>query len=362
MVPQSTVTESGRNVVLDVLRAAAISMVVCYHVINLSPHQFPLLMSIGAWGAFGVDLFFVLSGWLIGGLYWRECARFGDVDILHFWKRRWLRTLPPYYVALLFSWIPVYLAGREPFDFGYLIFIQNYYRSMPYFVISWSLCIEEHLYLLLPLILVKRIRSHLAGKVFYVFLIVLAPVCRWVVSSGPDGINAPFGFLQVATHMRLEALLIGFGLSALSLNHPAAWVWARRAAPWLLVSGIAATALSALAGHLWLYRIGWSGVGVIWASLLVVLVERPIKVPGSRTWIRGIAISSYSIYLTHAMMIHVARAITDLLPRSSWFLYYPIALLLIAIAGTACYLGVERTSIVVRDRWAPRRRVLRHAA
>lgn len=89
-----------------------------------------------AYGAYGVDLFFILSGWLIGGLYWRERASFGDVRIFQFWIRRWMRTIPPYLAALLMSWFAVKYVRNEPFDYGYLVFIQNYYEVIPFFLVD----------------------------------------------------------------------------------------------------------------------------------------------------------------------------------------------------------------------------------
>ena len=83
--------EAKRNVNLDLLRATAISMVVVYHLIQNSPVSQPKLIQVVVFGQYGVDLFFVLSGWLIGRLYWKEHARFGSVDLLRFWARRWMR-------------------------------------------------------------------------------------------------------------------------------------------------------------------------------------------------------------------------------------------------------------------------------
>src|SRR5437867_7301754 len=93
-----------RDANLDLLRATAISMVVAYHVIQMSPVPQPSLMRFAVFGQYGVDVFFVLSGWLIGRLYWKEHVRFGEVQLLRFWSRRWLRTIPPYAIALGFSW------------------------------------------------------------------------------------------------------------------------------------------------------------------------------------------------------------------------------------------------------------------
>src|ERR1700730_17039894 len=113
---QPPVIREGRHrtTVLDQLRACAVLSVMSYHVVQMSPVPLPQLTKITWYGQYGVDLFFVLSGWLIGGLYWRERKELGSVDIIRFWQRRWLRTLPPYFAALTLSWLAVYWAREEP--------------------------------------------------------------------------------------------------------------------------------------------------------------------------------------------------------------------------------------------------------
>src|SRR5690349_1065400 len=82
---------------------------------------------------------------------WKWMQVTGDV---RFWVRRWLRTIPPYVAALAISWVAVRIARGQSFDFGYLIFVQKFYLQIPFFLVSWSLCVEEHFYLLLPLAMV----------------------------------------------------------------------------------------------------------------------------------------------------------------------------------------------------------------
>src|SRR5476651_2724666 len=135
--------EQNRNRNLDLLRALAIAMVLIYHGIQMSPITSPWIRQATSYGQYGVDLFFVLSGWLIGGLYWRERQAFGNVSIAKFLIRRWMRTIPPYLIALLLSYLAIFIARHEEFDYGYLVFAQNYYQRMPFFLVSWSLCVEE---------------------------------------------------------------------------------------------------------------------------------------------------------------------------------------------------------------------------
>ena len=98
---------------LDLLRAAAILMVVVYHVAQRWPVALPRLTAFTQYGEHGVDLFFVLSGWLIGGLLWREHEKFGNVQITRFICRRASRTVPPYLVALAIFYLGVFVTRRE---------------------------------------------------------------------------------------------------------------------------------------------------------------------------------------------------------------------------------------------------------
>jgi len=143
-----------------VLRAIAILLVVISHSTYL---LFPeienkLITLVRVFGAIGVDLFFVLSGFLIGGILLKlmNSYKTNFSDLLIFWKRRWLRTIPNYTVVLIVNLLIFYLL-KEPLvsDIGlYLLFLQNIITAHPdFFTEAWSLSIEEYAYLVLPLIL-----------------------------------------------------------------------------------------------------------------------------------------------------------------------------------------------------------------
>jgi peptidoglycan/LPS O-acetylase OafA/YrhL len=303
-------------------------------------------------GRYGVDLFFVLSGWLIGGLYWREAATFGNVELPTFLVRRWLRTIPPYLVGLGLAWMAVRLVRGEPFDKGYLFFVQNYYDSIPFFLVSWSLCIEEHFYLFLPLALALLPKSRLLFASFVPALVISAPVSRFIVSA--DGVDSGFGYVHTATHLRMEGLILGF-FAAILPYHTVIWSKTRRLTIALIVPAIVVMISLAIWPALWMYRIGYT---VLAATLLIVVVyfaqRRDFWI--ARTCaIKWLALTSYSVYLTHALMIHVSRLMMQQLPMFPVATYYLIAGITIATGGVLFYFAVERTSIQMRDRLAPRR-------
>jgi peptidoglycan/LPS O-acetylase OafA/YrhL len=139
---------------LDFLRAAAILLVIVAH----SSFMFlPLTHRLEAWwmlGHLGVELFFVLSGFLIGGILATQAqtARFA---VGRFWVRRWLRTLPNYYLFLIINIVLArWIEGSWPHAAPYAVFLQNFAWPQPlFFIESWSLAVEEIFYLIAPLLL-----------------------------------------------------------------------------------------------------------------------------------------------------------------------------------------------------------------
>jgi peptidoglycan/LPS O-acetylase OafA/YrhL len=306
-------------------------------------------------GQYGVDLFFALSGWLIGSLYWNERSRFGRIELGRFWLRRWMRTIPPYLVALLLAWLAVFAQRTESFDWGYLLFLQNYYQRIPFFLVSWSLCIEEHFYLFLPLLLILPApRGNRSVTLLFAALIVMAPVCRWLVSL--NGISPNFGYEQTATHLRMEGLLLGFWAAYLPTFMPATWSFLKGRSSWLVVGSILELGIFVTLPQLWTYRVGLTLLSLGFVSLLVFLVGRTPGAITKSTLVNWIAVGSYSVYLTHALMIHVARRILESIPSLAWFLYFPVALGLVVTGGGFFYFVAERTSIKLRDRYVSRRR------
>lgn len=140
----------------DVFRAVAILFVLIGHSFQFAPIP-ANLAAFNQLAILGVELFFVLSGFLIGSIIIRliDQNRFHSLaDILVFWKRRWLRTLPLYFVVLIafirFGW----QVKHGLLDYKlYYIFMQNFaYGIQGFFRVSWSLAVEEHFYLWFPLI------------------------------------------------------------------------------------------------------------------------------------------------------------------------------------------------------------------
>ncbi len=334
----------GYKVNLDLLRATAILVVVAFHI-----SQYTAIPDWGrqffALGTFGVDLFFVLSGWLIGGIFFREYQQRGHVDVARFWGRRWLRTMPPYYVALLISWLAVYVARHQAFDPRYLVFLQNYSSLPPFFLVSWSLCIEEHFYLLLPLVLYVGLRIDAVAGIC--LAIIAVSVLARLTSGVPD--FPSFGYHLTATHFRLDGLALGVLCAYVYTLKPATWPSVSR---FLKLAGgaggVIGLALYFLDGRL-MYSFGILGVSVGCAGLLCLAVDSVNwRLAASRV-VSLVAGTSYSLYLTHALAIHLTRQY--IASTGLPFIFCSVGVSF--AAGYVFYAGVEGVAKKWRDYVVP---------
>ena len=138
---------------LDAFRAIAILIVVRGHGGLVSGDLFSGFPSIPLID--GVELFFVLSGFLIGSILIKTLEsekKLNLSSLVNFWKRRWFRTLPNYYLILFINFLLVkyeYINGDiQRFTYKFLFFLQNFSEGfVDFFWESWSLSIEEWFYI-----------------------------------------------------------------------------------------------------------------------------------------------------------------------------------------------------------------------
>ncbi|HND62619.1 MAG TPA: acyltransferase [Opitutaceae bacterium] len=354
-VPATAVAPAsrGRSFNLDAVRAAAITMVVLAHLAVMSPVRRPTALTLSWIGQFGVDLFFVLSGWLIGGLFWREHAATGGVRWPRFFLRRALRTVPPYLAILPFAWLAVrwFAPDRGAFDPGYLVFLQNYYAKMPYFSVSWSLCVEEHFYLCLPVLVLLALRTRLSVNLLFAGLVLVSPLCRTFLETTPT--IDEFSGRVLATHLRLEGLVLGFWAAGLRHWAPTAWARVVGVLRWLVIPALAFVALSPLVPARPFYAWGLTGLAVSFLVVVGLAAEsQPWKLPAGDAVAR-LAAMSYSIYLTHSLVIHVARAASLRLGGWAEPAYWVLGPAAIGVAGYVFSTAVEKTTLRLRDRLLP---------
>ncbi|MEI6398734.1 MAG: acyltransferase, partial [Pseudomonadota bacterium] len=142
---------------LDTLRALAILMVIPRHAAELLGKDFlgNFWKQVFMHGWVGVDLFFVLSGFLIGSQLLQSVARDGRVNFGRFYLKRSLRIMPSFYFVLLIYLLWPNFREKPELDpaWRFLLYVMNYGRKGDAFSHAWSLCVEEHFYIVFPLLL-----------------------------------------------------------------------------------------------------------------------------------------------------------------------------------------------------------------
>lgn len=210
------------------MRAIAISMVVIAHAMFIFKgytHSFFDVLNI--FGFLGVEIFFVLSGFLIGGILFRifKSNHVSFKDLKHFWIRRWFRTLPLYFLFLMLNIIIALVLGAElpSYLWKYVLFLQNFSGvHIAFFPESWSLSVEEYAYLLAPIVLFGffkiplKIRNMAHGKLFLIasmFLVILFFLWKVIYHvNAPDfqSLEIWNSNLKAIVIYRLDAIFYGF--------------------------------------------------------------------------------------------------------------------------------------------------------
>jgi len=200
---------NSRNLGLDLMRSLAISFVLISHY-GFNPVKKILI------GGIGVELFFVLSGFLIGRILIRSFDQYkGFNTIKSFWINRWFRTIPLYYLALI-----VQIALSKGWNWGYtyyFLFLQSNFFGISLYPISWSLVIEEWFYLGLPLLFglfQKRIKAQ------YVQLISLTIISLIIFKFAfIEWKDIPFTGVKGNPLLRFDTMLFGVVLGWLFLKN-----------------------------------------------------------------------------------------------------------------------------------------------
>lgn len=350
----------GRLEPLDGIRAFAIVWVVAFHTflglgVHTPAHLFapmvqetPFFLRWLLKGDWAVDVFFVLSGFLIGHILMMEIKRTGTIDLKRFYIRRTLRIFPIY-------WFMVFVAGgvslvqsnfRLDIFLINLFYIQNFFPpDMFYYEVTWSLAIEEQFYVLFPLLLLTAVFRFGRPGWWFAGLLVLATAIRaWVLELHPEIYRAEYRDimfwsrstyqptfvtdLYVNLHTRFGALVAGSWAAYLTVFH-AAWLKAllrrRIVSNTLLVVSLGSLfAMSSLPlfdpeagiseGQRYAYLVFHRNVSSVFYTIFCLLVMNPTgwshffsRFFGARFWF-PLAQLSYSIYLVHIFLL--ARAST----------------------------------------------------
>ncbi len=314
---------------LDGLRAIAVLLVFASHYIDL-----PMALS---WGFTGVDIFFVLSGFLITGILFDSQHRPHRYRV--FYIRRTLRIFPLYYAVLLLPVLlyPVFRWQLHPAQWTWPLYLGNYARfvwqgavgnntsvfedirseAFPRFTWQiphlWSLCVEEQFYLVWPFV-VFTLRRRERVRNLCLSMVVLVPLLRWLALHVCSPRTIALGLLYRTTPLRADALLLG-GAVALALRGTERERLLEMARPLLALVAAVAVVLECLSRARFRHWIDpeWMKLHSAWGYTLLALGAAGIILlavqPGTAVyrvclhpWLRFLGVRSYGIYVYHLLL------------------------------------------------------------
>ncbi len=387
-------SRTRRLFALDLLRGVAILLVLIRHMpVRPRPREGVsefILEALTRVGWTGVDLFFVLSGFLISGLLFQEYDRTGGLDVKKFWLRRGFKIWPAYFAAYGLTMAALSFAGAaataHPADalnswryaWPNLVFVQNYLPEVYRWPHSWSLAVEEHFYLALPICLAlfarlssRRRAAGTRGR-FEGLPLACAAVCAAtlllrVLLSQRAGTTV--SHLYYPTHVRADALCFGVLLGYTYRYRRELFARIARQRTALL---LAAPLLLVIAVVLPLEKSGFTqtaGLTVFYLAyggLVVIAADRPDwgrTGPRPFVWaarsLAALGVYSYTTYLAHSVVyrlpgIRFVRGwVFDLLGERVWsdrLLFWALSIGGGVLLSHLC----ERPFLRLRSRLLPR--------
>jgi peptidoglycan/LPS O-acetylase OafA/YrhL len=352
---------------LDLLRALAIIVVVVYHAALFG---FKLPGRVDRFGWIGVDLFFVLSGYLIGGQLLAPLARNQRIKLGRFFSRRALRIMPAYFIVLaIYFLLPAWREYPEMSQplWKFLLSVQNIaLHGGTAFSHAWSLAVEDQFYLALPFLLSFLCRRPRAA-IIVPFLIIIGGIAlrAFLAAQNPsvDGGVSFRGFqawIYYPTWTRLDPLVFGVVLAAIERFRPNWWQRLINCALWLWLPGLGLIVYALYLGetkNLTVVACVWQFplIAIGMAALLVCAVSP--RLPLCRVAIPGaafIATIAYSAYLIQKLVIN---GVEQFCTNHSIDLTSVAALLgvelCVYLAATILFLSIERPVLLLRRRLAP---------
>ena len=334
---------------LDGLRALSI-LAVLFHHTGGSTSQ-------GAWnrGHLGVDLFFVISGFLIVTLLLRERAHTGAISLRAFYARRSLRILPLYYAVLLGTFVLTLgsdSTGARTYREGLpwaLLYLTNWHVVQGMLSITWSLAAEEQFYLAWPLL-----QKHGGRVVIPILMVLLATCIALQVAHAAAGM--PTGLPDFLQQASFTPILLGVGLAHLLHHQPshalALRVLGPRAAAPLCLALLATCMLwpaddidgmPRLLVHLAMAVLVTSCVVREDHGLAGVLRMRPLALVG---------VLSYGIYLLHGFAMHLSAALLQPPARGLAPLHFAFSTALSIAIAWVSYRWFESPFLRIKQRFA----------
>ncbi|ULU23179.1 acyltransferase family protein [Dyella terrae] len=368
---------------LDLLRTLAIVWVMLFHsylVGGLGDH----LAGAEWYGWMGVDLFFVLSGFLIGTQVLRPIAAGGALDLCDFYRRRAFRILPVFFVVLaLYALWPAWreTPGMQPlwqfstFTFNLLFDQQENYA----FSHAWSLCVEEHFYLLFPFAALWMLRKPsaarfgvLCGAIVFGGMALRAWLWLHYYQPAVARDDEPSGlmflrYIYYPTYSRLDGLLAGVALAACAVFRPTWLARVHRFGNLVLLLGLALLATSIA---LFTRRLGFVATVMGYPLLSLALVAIVAAASGGTSWLARVHVPgagwlagiSYSMYLSHKGIFHLVEGAWANRLQQHGLVLFAVYVVATVAGGASLHGFVERPFLRWRDRGTRRRTQVRREA
>lgn len=312
---------------LDHLRAFAILSVFLFHYFVLTGGQPGWLPDVAKFGWSGVDLFFVLSGFLISIQLFEPIQQGQPISFPRFFFRRFFRIVPAFLVVLAIYFCIPFFREKEslPPLWKFLTFTQNFglnYKVSGTFSHAWSLCVEEHFYLFLPLILILLQRTgRLKGAWWW--LVVLFLLGFAVRAHSYNYLYLPtatqkgswvywYQYIYYPSYNRLDGLLVGVSIAGIYRFLPQVWKrMAEYGNHFFLLGILVLTCAWFLCEEQMTFSatvFGFPLVAVGYGFLVISAVSETGFLYKWKSKVTAfIAAISYAVYLTHKGMIHMTR-------------------------------------------------------
>jgi peptidoglycan/LPS O-acetylase OafA/YrhL len=351
---------------LDGIRALAIGLVLLSHsMFSLRVHRGASLFFSERFGVFagwfggtGVNIFFVLSGFLITFLLLKEWDETGRIDLKDFYLRRAFRILPPFYLLLLTIFVlqrahVLQLPTREIIYSG--LFVFNYAPAGNTWIShTWSLSVEEQFYLMWPLILMMLGPGR--SRRIALSLIAIVPVIRIATRLAFPPQHYLVSRMSMLAHTRIDMLMFGCALALFwtsqKFQRVARQFFMRGGMPFsLFVLFVVCPLLNLKWGESFMSVAGYTMTGLAVAACIYYFVENPKTILGKLLNLRPVAhlgMISYSVYLWQQLFLNEKNTtLSGMLPCSI------VCAVLVAQFSYRC---IERPALRLRDRLTNGRR------
>jgi peptidoglycan/LPS O-acetylase OafA/YrhL len=344
-----------RNIGLDFLRGIAIILVLFRHL------ELNKMMARTGW--IGVDLFFVLSGFLVSGLLFREYKNRGEVNLKRFFIRRGFKIYPSFYFFILLSFLLNFVLNHQLGDYTWqkliaeLLFVQNYFPRL--WDHTWSIAIEEHFYLFLILMLFLGFTTNQKKFVSNIKLTAIATLVIILAIRTYACLNGSISNAYYQTQFRVDSLMWGVLISLMyHFNHQKLTKFFSKYK--FILSTIFCIGMIPFfyfpVDYFLISSVGFTVLAILFAILLLLIIDYPfenIKNKLSNYIIKRIAFIgfySYNIYLWHLMVLLLLKIL-----KPVWNVYYlfPIYFILSIFTGWLISLAIEKKGLQLRDRYFP---------